>query len=112
MSKKLKECLQLIAIAEDKATEEFFSVNRFRTVKGTFRTKRFPLAALDDAKDLRKELINKGAYFASDSEDPVSSIAALQMAKDRAEHWTYAKALGWTGDQFSGERGRREAKSG
>jgi putative DNA primase/helicase len=100
MSTKLKECVRLIAIAEDKATEEFFAVIRFRTVKGRFRTEQFPLAALDDAKYLRKELINKGAYFASDSEDPVSSICALQMAKDRAEHWTYAKTLGWTGDKF------------
>jgi putative DNA primase/helicase len=105
MSKKLKECLQLIAIAEDKSTEEFFAVIRFRRVKGTSRTKQFPLAALDDAKDLRKELVNKGAYFASDREDPVSSVAALQMAKDRAEHWTYAKTLGWTGDQFVRAKG-------
>jgi uncharacterized protein (DUF927 family) len=105
MAKKLEESLQLIAIAEDRATEEFFAVIRFRTVKGYFRTKQFPLAALDDAKDLRKELINKGAYFASDSEDPVSSVAALQMAKDRAEHWTYAKTLGWIGDQFVRAKG-------
>jgi hypothetical protein len=105
MEKKLKESLQLIAIAEDKATEEFFAVIRFRTVKGHFRTKQFPLAALDDARDLRKELINKGAYFAPDSEDPVSSICALQMAKDQAQHWTYAKTLGWTGDKFVRAKG-------
>ena len=105
MEKKLKESLQLIAIAEDKATEEFFAVIRFRTVKGHFRTKQFPLAALDDARDLRKELINKGAYFAPDSEDPVSSICALQMAKDQAQHWTYAKTLRWTGDKFVRAKG-------
>jgi putative DNA primase/helicase len=105
MTKKLKERLQLIAIAEDKATEEFFAVIRFRTVKGRFRTKEFPLAALDDAKELRRELINKGAYFAPDNEDPVSSIRALQMVKDRAHHWTYAKTLGWTGEKFVRAKG-------
>jgi putative DNA primase/helicase len=105
MAKKLKESLKLIAIAEDKATEEFFAVIRFRTVRGLFRTREFPLAALDDKKELRKELIKKGAYFASDSEDPFSSIRALQMAKDRAPHWTYAKTLGWTGDKFVRAKG-------
>jgi hypothetical protein len=105
MSKTLKECLQLNAIAEDKSTEEFFAVIQFRTVNGTFRTKQFPLAALDDVKELRKDLINKGAYFATDSEDPFSSIRALQMAKDRAQHWTYAKTLGWTGCKFVRARG-------
>jgi uncharacterized protein (DUF927 family) len=105
MAKKLKECLQLIAIAEDKATEEFFAVIRFRTVRGSFRKKQFSLAALDDMKELKKELIKKGAYFASDGEDPFSSIRALQMAKDRAPHWTYAKTLGWTGDKFVRAKG-------
>jgi uncharacterized protein (DUF927 family) len=105
MSKVLQESLKLIAIAEDKATEEFFAVIRFRTVKGRFRTKQFPLAALDDVKELRKDLINKGAYFAPDNEEPASSIRALQMAKNRAEHWTYAKTLGWTGDKFVGAKG-------
>jgi hypothetical protein len=105
MVTKLKESLRLIATAEDKATKEFFAVIRFRDVKGGFRKREFPLATLDDAKDLRKELINKGAYFAPDSEDPVSSIRALQMAKDRAPHWTYAKTLGWTGDKFVRAKG-------
>src|SRR3984957_1353119 len=105
MIKKLKERLKLIATAEDKATEEFFAVVRFRTVRGLFRTKQFPLAALDDMKELRRELINRGAYFAPDSEDAFSSIRALQMAKDRAQHWTYAKTLGWTGDKFVRAKG-------
>jgi hypothetical protein len=38
MSKVLNESLKLIATAEDKATEEFFGVIRFRTVRGLFRT--------------------------------------------------------------------------
>ena len=105
MAKTLKESLKLIAIAEDKATEEFFAVIRFRTVKGHFREKEFPLAVLDDMKVLRKDLINKGAYFSPDNEDPLSSIRALQMAKDRAPHWTYAKTLGWTGNKFVRARG-------
>src|ERR1700722_347251 len=105
MAKTLEESLRLIAIAEDKATEEYFAVIRFRTVKGYFRTKEFPLAALDDVKELRRDLINKGAYFATHSEDPFSSICALQMAKDLAPHWTYAKTLGWTGDKFVRAKG-------
>jgi Domain of unknown function (DUF927) len=100
MARRLKESLQLIAIAEDTGTEEFFAVIRFRTVRGRFRKKHFPLSALDDVKDLRKELIDRGAYFAPDSEDPFASIRALQMAKDHAQHWIYAKALGWSGGKF------------
>jgi hypothetical protein len=34
-----------------------------------------------------------------------AKIAALRMAKDRVEHWTYAKTLGWTGDQFVRAKG-------
>jgi hypothetical protein len=105
MSKVLNESLKLIATAEDKATEEFFGVIRFRTVRGLFRTKPFPLAALDEVKELRRELINKGAYFAPDSEDAFSAIRTLQMAKDQAPHWTYAKMLGWTGDKFVRAKG-------
>jgi hypothetical protein len=105
MNKKLKENLKLIAIAEDKATNEFFAVVRYRDVKGDFRNKEVPLAALDDASGLRKELINAGAYFASDAVDPLSGIRVLQAAKEQAPQWVYAKQLGWEGGLFVRAKG-------
>jgi putative DNA primase/helicase len=105
MSKKLKEHVKLIATAEDRATKDFFAVIRYCNVKGRFRRIMVPLASLDDASALRKELLNKGAYFAPDTGDPLSSIRDLQMAKEGAPHWESAKALGWSGGKFVHSKG-------
>ena len=61
----LKPWFNLVAIAEDEATKEFFGIIKCRDLDGGVRRVTLPLADLDDRKALVKKLTNLGAYFSN-----------------------------------------------
>ena len=64
MKKKLlRPKLRLVAIAEDKATGEFFAVIKFRDQHGNMRRRNLPLEELNSVKALVNTLTKYGAYF-------------------------------------------------
>jgi uncharacterized protein (DUF927 family) len=93
--KVLRPRFKLVAVAEDEATGEFFSVIKYRDLDGRVRRVILPRADLDDRKSLTKRLKNLGAHFSELAEENENALDKLMAAAGNAERWKFAAKLGW-----------------
>ncbi len=91
----LRPRFKLVAVAEDEATGEFFSVIKYRDLDGRVRRVILPRADLDDRKSLTKRLKNLGAHFSELEEENENALDKLMAADGNAERWKCAAKLGW-----------------
>jgi putative DNA primase/helicase len=94
-TKALRPWLRMVAIAEDKATKEFFAIMKYRDVDGGVRRVSLPLADLDDTKVLVARLKNLGAHFSSDDQANKRAVTKLVASKRKAKRINFAPRVGW-----------------
>ncbi len=91
MKKKLlRPKLRLVAIAEDKATGEFFAVIKFRDQHGNMRRRNLPLEELNSVKALVNTLTKYGAYFSDDQQENKRALQKLISAKHDVNRINFA----------------------
>jgi hypothetical protein len=100
-TKTLRPCLQLVAIAEDEATNEFFAIIEYRDVDGGLRHVNLPVADLDNRKALTKTLKNLGAYFSNMETKNKRALDKLIASKRKPKRINFASQVGW----YHGEYG-------
>jgi len=94
-TKALRPWLRMVAIAEDRATKEFFAVMKYRDIDGGVRRVSLPLADLDDTKALVARLKNLGAHFSRDDQANKRAITKLVASKRKAKRINFAPRVGW-----------------
>jgi putative DNA primase/helicase len=93
--KALRPKLRLLAIAEDKATSEFFAVIKFRDQHGKMRRRNLPLEELNNVKALVNTLTKYGAYFPDDQQTNKRALQKLISARHDVNRITFAAQVGW-----------------
>ena len=96
----LKPWFNLVAIAEDEATKEFFGIIKCRDLDGGVRRVTLPLADLDDRKALVKKLTNFGACFSKMEAKNKRALDELLASKRKAERFNFAARVGWYGSGY------------
>jgi putative DNA primase/helicase len=99
-TKTLRPCLQLVAIAEDEATKEFFAIIKCRDLDGGMRSVTLPLAELNNRKALAKTLTNLGAYFSNMESKNKRALDELLATKRKAERFNFTARVGWYGSGY------------
>jgi putative DNA primase/helicase len=100
-TKTLRPRLQLVAIAEDEATKEFFAIIEYRDVDGGLRHVNLPVADLDNRKALTKTLKNLGAYFSNMETKNKRALDKLIASKRKAKRINFAPRVGWYNGDYT-----------